>query len=122
MYCNNSPVCCSDPTGMLTDGQIHNSVLAAIIIDYMDSGYFSLSMTNNMVYYNKKNILNGWGYCDLYDWETGEVWELKKSSSSYTCTTKYAKKQLGKYVNGRLKSYPKLKLSRGGDLVFGKQT
>ena len=79
-------------------------------------------MVDTLIYYNGKNIWNGWGFCDLYDTSTGEVWELKKASSSYTCTTKYAKKQLGKYVNGRLASDPELMLSRGGDLVFEKHT
>ena len=121
-YCNNNPVCCCDPTGKLTDGQIHDSVLAAIIMDYYWSGYYSLSMTDNMVYYNGRNIWEGWGYCDLYDLSTGEVWELKKDSSSYSCTTKYAKRQLGRYVNGRLRNHQDLVLSRGGDIVFGKNT
>ena len=122
VYCNNNPVCCYDPTGELTDAQIHNSVLAAIIVSYMQGGYYFLSMTDTLIYYNGENIWSGWGFCDLYDTWTGEVWELKKASSSYTCSTKYAKRQLGKYVNGRLASDPDLELSRGGDLVFGKHT
>ena len=121
-YCNNNPTCNSDPTGELTDGQIHDSVLAAIIIDYRRSGYYHLSMTDTMVYYNGKNRWSGWGYCDLYDLQTGEVWELKKASNSYSCTTSAAKRQLGKYVNGCLASDPDLQLSRGGDLVFGTNT
>lgn len=28
-----------------------------------------------------------WGYCDLYNSKTGEVWELKKNSTSPSCTT-----------------------------------
>ena len=120
-YCNNNPVCCSDPSGMLTDGQIHDAVLAAIILDYQESGYNYLSMASTLIYYNGKNIWQGWGYCDIYDTVTGEVWELKKASASYSCTTKYAQRQLGKYVNGRLKELPDLELSRGGDLVFGRQ-
>ena len=121
-YCLNNPICGKDPTGTLTDGQIHNSVLSAIILDYMMSGYYGLSKANTMIYYNGENIWEGFGFCDLYDIWTGEVWELKKDSSSYTCTTKYAKKQLGKYVNGRLAYYGDLELSRGGDLVFGQHT
>jgi hypothetical protein len=121
-YCNNNPVRCADPTGELTEAQIHNSVLATIILSYMLEGYYCLSMVDTMIYYNGENILNGWGFCDLYDIETGEVWELKKDSSTYSCTTKQAKKQLGKYVNGRLAGDPDLMLSRGGDLVFGKHT
>ena len=118
----NNPVNCSDPTGELTDGQIHDSVLARIILDYMLGGYYFLSMFDTMIYYNGKDIWNGFGFCDLYDSQTGEVWELKKSSSSYSCTTKQAKKQLGKYVNGRLASNADLVLSRGGDLVLGENT
>ena len=118
-YCLNNPVVGHDPTGELTDAQIHDSVLAAIILNYMIEGYYGLSMVDTMIYYNGKNIWNGWGFCDLYDTQTGEVWELKKDSSSYSCTTKQAKKQLGKYVNGRLADDPDLALSRGGDLVFG---
>ena len=121
-YCLNNPVVGHDPTGELTDAQIHDSVLTAIILNYMIEGYYGLSMVDTMIYYNGKNIWNGWGFCDLYDTQTGEVWELKKDSSSYSCTTKQAKKQLGKYVNGRLADDPDLALSRGGDLVFGKHT
>ena len=121
-YCNNNPACCSDPTGELTDGQIHDSVLAAIILDYRSREYYYLSMTDTMIYYNGKDRWSGWGYCDLYDLQTGEVWELKKDSKSYSCTTQAAKRQLGRYVNGRLASNPNLPLSRGGDLVFEKTT
>ena len=121
-HCNNNPACCSDPTGELTDGQIHDSVLATIILDYRSRGYYYLSMTDTMIYYNGKDRWSGWGYCDLYDLQTGEVWELKKDSKSYSCTTQAAKRQLGRYVNGRLASNPNLPLSRGGDLVFEKTT
>lgn len=121
VYCNNNPICCLDTTGDLTAGQIHDKVLEKIILDYEQGGYFFLSMSDTMIYYNGENIWNGWGFCDLYDKQTGEVWELKKDSKSYSCTTKYAKKQLGKYVNGRLASDRDLLLTRGGDLLFEKQ-
>ena len=121
-YCNNNPVCSIDPTGCFTDGQIHNIVLAAIVVSYVEKGYYYLKQHDTLIYYNGKNWKNGWGYCDLYDSKTGEVWELKKDSKSYTCTTTYAKRQLGKYVNGRLASDPSLQLSRGGFLINGVQT
>ena len=121
VYCLNNPVCFSDPTGALTDGQIHDAVLATIIYTYMSTGYYTLSMQGTLIYYNGRNWLSGWGFCDLYDSATGEIWELKKSSAAYSCTTKYAKRQLGKYINGCLAKYPDLLLSRGGDLIYGKQ-
>ena len=122
-YCNNNPVCCIDATGTITDTTVHNSVLAAIILSYQATGYNALSMKNTLIYYNGKNMRNGWGFCDLYDSSTGEVWELKKNSNSYSCKTKNAKKQLGKYVNGRLASRPGLPLHRGSDdLVVGRHT
>lgn len=60
-------------------------------------------MTSTYVLYNKFDRSDGYGFCDLYDIENGYVWELKKASSSYSCRTENALKQLGKYLLGKIK-------------------
>ena len=62
------------------------------------------------IYYNGYNIWGGWGYCDLYNATTGEVWELKR----VTCSYDKAVAQLNKYVKGRLKDFKSIKLKKGG--------
>ena len=51
-YYLNNLVDGSDPTRELSDGQIHNSVLVRIIIEYLYVGYYFLSLEDTLVYYN----------------------------------------------------------------------
>ena len=90
---------------MIEDAIIHNKVLRRICRQNADLRY-----TQTCIYYNGEDYKGGWGFCDLYNSETGEVWELKKNSSSWSCTTSAAKTQLNGYVGGRLKHAPDLKL------------
>ena len=119
-YCLNNPVSFEDPFGELPQGEIHNLVLDHIITKKKKEGRNTLSNSKTCIYYNCVDFWGGWGFCDLYDTDTGEVWELKKYSSSYTCTTAYSSRQLDRYVSGRLKHMPNLKLIRGGTLLEGK--
>ena len=101
-YCNNAPVCCCDADGnipqVVIDKHIHDKVL-----DYICRNNEELSWKNTCVYYNGKNFLGGRGFCDLYNINTGEVWELKKRSESKSCQTSVALRQLQRYVDGKLK-------------------
>ena len=74
-------------------------------------------MYKTTIYYNKCNFLGGWGFCDLYDTDSGEVWELKRVTVSF----EKAKDQLKKYTNGRLKRNLDLPLKTGGFLFEGKR-
>lgn len=108
-YCNNNPVNYSDSSGNLPqaveDAIVHSKVLKEI--SYQNG---NLRNTKTCIYYNGIDFTGGWGFCDLYNSETGEVWELKKDSTSWSCTTTAAKAQLKGYVQGRLKHFPDLEL------------
>lgn len=107
-YCLNSPIASSDPDGTLTRGQIHNYVVKRFRRQRRN-----LKSSETMIYYNKKDARGGIGFCDLYDSETGEVWEVKRDSNSRSCRAKHAKAQLNRYVSGRLKANPGLELKVG---------
>ena len=123
-YCNNNPMKYFDEFGeypqAVEDKLVHNYVLGLIC-----SGNPNLCFTDTCIYYNKKNFSNGWGFCDLYNKVTGEVWELKKESNSRKCTTAFAKTQLAAYISGRLKADLDLELKWPDEntvIVEGKQT
>ena len=109
VYCNNCPLAYTDESGELpqavTDKLVHDAVLAVIVFKNPN-----LSMTDTCVYYNGENIWGGYGFCDLFNTVTGEVWELKKDSWSRSCRTSNALAQLARYTTGKLKYYPKLPL------------
>lgn len=88
-------------------------VLEQIIRDLEKEGRSSTTMHKTCIYRNKKNAFGGWGFCDLYDYDTGEVWELKR----VTCSKENAKAQLKGYLNGALKHYPDLPLVQGGRII-----
>ena len=108
-YCNNNPLAYVDESGDLpqavTDKLVHDAVLAMIVFQQPN-----LSMTQTCIYYNGENIWGGFGYCDLFNTVTGEVWELKKDSQSRSCKTSSALAQLTRYTTGKLKHYPNLQL------------
>ena len=108
-YCGNNPVNFFDETGFVPqaviDKIVHDRVLA-----YICGKQEELEWTGTCIYYNGVNHKGGWGFCDLYNVSTGEVWELKKESESYSCRTSTALRQLKKYTKGRLKDNLSLKL------------
>ena len=107
IYCGNNPVVFVDLTGDLySRAEIHNFVLEDITSTY-----------DNM--YDKRTYIefsNGkYGYCDLYNDQTGEVWEAKRFGNSPSCSKRLAKKQLNNYINnGKLRYKPELELKVGG--------
>ena len=112
-YCNNNPVNCSDETGYFTDGQIHDFVVKHIAMLEMLSGRdLKYQRWDTLIVYDfiwKGKMI---GFCDLFDPNTGEMWEVKKNSTSYYCSDFYARRQLDNYINnGHLARYPDLKPS-----------
>jgi hypothetical protein len=107
-YCNNNPAIYSDETGHYTDGQIHDFVVEHIAEKSAKSGRILLYRRwDTLIIYDHAWRGKWFGFCDLYDPTTGEVWEVKKNSRSYTCSTAYATDQLNNYINnGYLVRYP----------------
>ena len=101
-YCFNNPISLYDVAGLapkaIIDKTAHDLVLKTLCDEYSQ-----LSWTQTCIYYNGADFTGGWGFCDLYNKDTGEVWELKKQSDSKSCRTENARKQLNRYINGRLK-------------------
>ena len=112
-YCGNDPINYFDSSGCIPqaveDRFVHDKVLEYIC---SQDSTKSLRYTETCIYLNGIDWRGGWGFCDLYNSVTGEVWELKKDSSSWRCSTVFANLQLGKYVNGVLKHNPELDLCR----------
>ncbi len=97
------------------------------VLDYICWNNSILTRYQTCVYYNGENALGGFGFCDLYNMSTGEVWELKKQSCSYSCWTSTATHQLEGYIKGKLKHRPDLTLQKpyctdiiGGHFSFTK--
>lgn len=70
------------------------------------------------VYYNGVDAKGKWGFCDLYNPKTGEVWELKRGSTSSSCLKDNAKGQLSKYLSGRLKYAKSVTLTAGSTTIL----
>ena len=107
-YCLNNPTNHLDPTGKFTRRQIHDEVLREICLYDSD-----LVMTDTCVYYNGKDHKGKWGFCDLLNTKTGEVWELKRISTASSCQRSAARDQLGGYLCGCLKHIKELQLTEG---------
>ena len=112
-YCGNNPIVRTDDSGQAyTPGQIHDFVIDDICKnDPNKEG----SREENKVIYPKPILFSTYGYCDLYDNITGEVWELKRFSGAASCQFVYAYAQLSNYVSGKLAKKPHIPLKFGGD-------
>ena len=101
-YCLNNPISFADSLGAVpeavTSKKIHDAVLRRIC-----GKDPNLSMEDTYTLYNGYDRIDGYGFCDLYNKETGEVWELKKASLSRSCLTEMALGQLTRYINGSIK-------------------
>ena len=111
-YCGNNPIVRVDENGQYyTSGQIHDFVIADICKkDSTKKG----SREENKIIYSKRILFSTYGYCDLQDSTTGEIWELKRFSNAPTCQFAYAHAQLSNYVNGHLEKKPMKELKFGG--------
>ena len=114
-YCGNNPVYRSDDTGTFyTSGQIHDFVVKDICKNNPnktgDDTYIS--------YYEPVFRGRKWytyGFCDVYDIKTHEVWEVKRLGGGSTCSPTAAAIQLGNYVmHGFLKHHNNWQLKFGG--------
>ena len=104
VYCINNPILFFDNSGAFaTKGQIHNWV-----VDDIQLKYSSIGMQKNLMI----DYRIGWGFADLVNIQTGEVWEVKRASVSIAS----AIKQLNKYTNNYLhnKDFHNLDLVTGG--------
>jgi hypothetical protein len=99
VYCMGNPARYVDPTGELSLSVVHNWV-----VNDVQEKYDGM-IKNKMVDYSF-----GFGFADLVNSFTGEVWEVKKSTISMTS----AQKQLAKYTSNKLRLYPNLELYTGG--------
>ena len=126
VYCCSNAVLYVDPTGELLqavrDAVVHNAVLDHIAYENPITENRSLTRHNTYVLRNGVDRTDGWGFVDLYDSMTGEVWELKKNSTSRKCSTEYAQAQLNAYVQGIIKKIPNTELRVGGYLAIGTST
>ena len=125
-YCLNNPINHIDPHGDYTDGQIHDLVIEEIVKRQAQKGrILKYKRVDTLIIYDRVWRNKWFGFCDIYDPNTGEVWEVKKQSNSYTCSTKYALDQLDNYINnGYLVSDPelgrRLPISSVGSGLFSK--
>lgn len=101
-YCENDPANWVDFTGYIAlPGTIHKQVVLDI----------KRRFSNLEISKVKINYANGrYGYCDVINPKTGEIWEVKRQ----TVSMNKAMKQLNNYVNGTYYHNPKLKLKIGG--------
>ena len=112
-YCGSQPVSNTDETGTYyTSGQIHDFVL-----DHICEEDKSIVYKGTYMRYGKPYKNHTYGFCDLYRPSTGEVWEVKRLSSAYSCSYAYAKRQLLNYItNGTFKYHPKQELKMGSTI------
>ena len=114
-YCGNNPVCRNDDTGTYyTSAQIHNFV----VDDICENNPHKAGKETYIKYYEKVKRGKKWytfGYCDVYDTVTHEVWEVKRLSGGSTCSPAAAGVQLANYVlRGYLKHHEDFDLKFGG--------
>ena len=100
VYTINNPILYADPTGELAfPGQIHN-----MVVDHV---------ANKFGLFREQTILYGdgrWGRADLIDYETGQVWDVKRDK---TKQIEAGMNQVLKYVQNTWKWYPNKKLQVG---------
>ena len=108
VYCINNPIVLCDSLGeAATSGQIHNWVVRDIWIRYMPVGM----LRDVTIDYPS----GGYGFADLVNVITREVWEVKR----VTVSESTAVKQLDKYIAGsiRRENGTGKKLEKGGTIT-----
>ena len=111
-YCGNNPITRVDNNGQYyTSGQIHDFVITDICNKNPSK---KGSRKDNKIIYSKPIFSSTYGYCDIHDSLTGEVWELKRFSNAPSCQFAAAYMQLSNYVGGHLENDPNKPLTFGG--------
>ena len=117
-YCGNNPISFIDKTGTYyTPGQIHNFVVK----DICDNNENKTGDRTYMTYrepVKKGKKFSYFGYCDIYDVVTHEIWEVKRINSGPSCTLEAAITQLSNYVmNGILQAHTDWDFKTGGTVT-----
>ena len=114
-YCGNNPVSNEDPTGNLyTPTELHNFVLKEICDNDPQKTWQNTHMVYEIPYWKGKKF-SVYGYCDLYDTVTHEIWDAKHFGGGLTCTKLYAMHQVKNYVdNGTFTKQAPAELKVGG--------
>ena len=114
-YCGNDPICNTDPSGTYyTPGQIHDFVLEDICEKDPKKEYRNTHTVYSIPYWKGKKF-SLYGFCDLYDTVTHEIWDAKRFGGGPTCTKLYASAQVKNYVeNGTFTKREPAKLQVGG--------
>ena len=114
-YCGNNPISYVDETGeYYTSGQIHDFVVE----DICKNNPNKCGKNTYMRYkepYLKGNKYHYYGYCDIFDIETHEIWEVKRFGGGSSCSPAAAMRQLQNYVaNGVLNYFAPCEQYTGG--------
>ena len=110
-YCGNNPINRTDPLGTLyTPAEIHN-----FVVDDICRVDPNKTRKQPKIKYKEIYFEHEYGFCDVYDISTHEVWEVKRIDGGVSCSIKMAKKQLENYVfNGVLQAHEEWELKVGG--------
>ena len=104
-YCGNNPIIFVDNTGTYyTSGQIHNFVVEDICKNNPNKHGKNTYMTYKEPY-QKGNRYYLYGYCDVFDMSTHEIWEVKRYGGGSSCSVAAASRQLRNYVKNGILSY-----------------
>ena len=99
-YCLNNPVTYDDPTGMRVE-------LWPILFGEHDPGFIHRSVQAHIIatgLFEHELYLPGAGRADIYDPETGEIWEIKHGGSTpeiQSIRINDAKNQVARYKNNQ---------------------
>ena len=116
-YCWNNPVNNADQSGHLySSTKLHNFILEDICSKDSNKTYKDTHMLYTARYWTGKKYTT-YGFCDLYDTRTNEIWDAKRFGGGLTCTKAYAKAQVKNYVvNGVFAKQEPAELKVGGTI------
>jgi len=97
-YCKGNPIMFSDPSGLLWQGRIHNDVVDKIVELDQPPGMQSNKRVDFPQLPRGSRGRMRYGYVDLFNPITHEMWEVKRCTESIVLATS----QLSLYTNGRM--------------------